>query len=77
MPYVQVKTSRRYIEYGGKVFVVTYSIIPNGPFSNSSLRQVLTSKFSNPAFHLLIRSMGLSLKIGILSFFEKPLLISG
>ena len=57
--------------------MLTYSIIPNAPPSNSSLRQALTSKFSNPAFHLFIRPMGLSLKIGILSFFEKPLLISG
>jgi hypothetical protein len=39
------------------------------------LRLGLTSKFSNPAFHLFIRPIGLSLKIGILSFFEERLLI--
>ena len=41
------------------------------------LRQVLTSKFSNPAFHLFIRPTGLSLKIGILPFSEVLLLITG
>jgi hypothetical protein len=41
------------------------------------LRQVLTIKFSNPVFHLFIKPIGLSLKIGILSFFEEHLLIIG
>ena len=41
------------------------------------LGQVLMNKFSNPVFHLFIRPMGLSLIIGILSFSDKPLLITG
>ena len=40
------------------------------------LRQGLMSKFSDPAFRHLISSMGLYLKIGVLPFFEKPLVIT-
>jgi len=35
------------------------------------------SKSSNPVYRHLISSMGLSLKIGILLFFEEDLLIVG
>jgi hypothetical protein len=41
------------------------------------LRQGLMSKFCNLAFDHLISLMGLSFKIGILPFFEEPLLITG
>jgi len=39
------------------------------------LRQVLTNKFSNPAFHHLISPIGFCLQFGILSFFEELLLL--
>jgi hypothetical protein len=41
------------------------------------MRQELIVKFSNLASAHLINLMDLLLKIGILSFFEKPLLIIG
>jgi hypothetical protein len=41
------------------------------------LRLGLMNKFSNPAFHHLIKPMDLFLKTGILTFSEKHLLITG
>jgi hypothetical protein len=41
------------------------------------LGQVLMSKFFNPAFHLFITPLGLSLKLGLLLFSKGPLLIAG
>jgi hypothetical protein len=41
------------------------------------LRHGFTNKFSNPAFSLLISLMGLYLKIWIVPFSEKYLLIMG
>jgi hypothetical protein len=41
------------------------------------LRQGLMGKLSNIAFHHFIKPMGLSLVIGILSFSEEHLLITG
>ena len=44
---------------------------PNDPLSNSSFRAGLMSRFSNPALHLFIRPMGLSLIIGIPLIFRE------